>query len=170
MNFDIAKKSVLDWVENFVEKNNPGLNNWPPCPFARRARLEGRFHIRPGTEFDADAEEIINTWDDTYDVVACVYDAASFTPEELSSRVEQLNKNISLPKDILVLEDHPIDTEIVNGVVMNQGTYILVLYQRFSKVNDASAELKNKGYYDLWPKEYYDRVVGWRERYVFGDD
>jgi len=170
MNFEEAKQSVLNWVENFVEKTNPKLNGWPPCPFARQARMAGRLNIIEGTDFDKDSKEIVDTWDDKYDVVACVYDIDKFTPEDLSEKVMTLNKTYSLPKDILVLEDHPDDPEVVNDVVMNQGIYILVLFQRFSKVNDASAELKEKGYYDSWTKEYYDLVVGWREQYVFGDN
>lgn len=170
MDFELARQSILDWVEGFVEKSNPGLNGWPPCPFARRARLEGKFHIREGRDFLIDAMEIVDTWDDTYDVVVSVYDRTAFTTEDLSLRVEHFNKKVSLHRDILLLEDHPDDAEIVNGVILNQGTYILILFQRFSKVNDASVELKEKGYYGTWTSEYYDRVVGWRERYVFGDD
>lgn len=170
MDFDLARKSVLDWVETFVEKSNPGLNGWPPCPFARRARLEDKFHIREGSDFLTDAMEVVDNWDDTYDVIACVYDRSAFTVESLAEKVHHFNKKISLPRDILLLEDHPDDSEVVNNVILNQGTYILILFQRFSKVNDASVELKEKGYYNIWPSEYYDRVVGWREQYVFGDD
>lgn len=167
MNFEQAKQDVLNWVENFVEKSNPSLNNWSPCPFARRSRLENRLSILQGSDVLHDVDNLIQTWDDSFDVIAFVYDRSQYTVDELATHVEDLNKSQALPKDILILEDHPDDPEIVNGVSMNQGQYILVLCQRFSKVNLASAELKDQGYYDLWPKEYYDRVAGWREQYVF---
>ena len=48
---------------------------------------------------------------------------------------------------------------------MNQGQYILILTQRASSISNASKELKDKGYYDSWSKDYYDRAVGWREQY-----
>lgn len=169
MNFTQAKQDVLSWVENFVEKSNPDLNGWSPCPFARRSRLENKLNILEGSDILNNVTDLLESWDDSYDVVVFVYDKNQYTVDELAAHIEQINSQ-TLPKDILVLEDHPDDLEIVNKVKMNQGQYILVLCQRFSKVNLASAELKEQGYYDLWPKEYYDRVVGWREQSVFGDN
>jgi hypothetical protein len=170
MDFAQAKQDVLNWVENFVEQSNPSLNGWLPCPFARRSRLENKLHICEGSEVLYDTTDLISTWDDKYDVVIFVYSKEKYTADEFTAQIEQINKEHALPNDILILEDHPGDPEIVNDVKMNQGQYILVLCQRFSKVNLASAELKEQGYYDSWSKQYYDRVVGWREQYVFGDN
>lgn len=170
MDFTQAKQDVLHWVENFVEQSNSDLNGWTPCPFARRSRLEDKLSVLPGNDILHDINSIVQTWDDSFDVICFVYDSQKYTVDQLASYVEELNINLSLPKDILILEDHPDDPEIINGVKMNQDQYILVLCQRFSKVNLASSELKEQGYYDLWSKEYYQRVVGWREQYVFGDN
>jgi len=170
MDFNQAKQDVLNWVEHFVEQSNPSLNNWSPCPFARRSRLENKLCILEGTEVLDDTTALISTWDDRYDVVIFVYDKEKYTVDDFAVQIEQINKEHALPKDILILEDHPLDSEIVNNITMNQGQYILVLCQRFSKVNLASAELKDQGYYDTWSKQYYDRVAGWREQYVFGDN
>ena len=83
------------------------------------------------------------------------------TPKELSTMVTDFN-DIAMSKDIVALEDHPNDPEILNGASMNFGKCILVLVQRLSKLNNASEILKNQGYYDNWPKENYDDVVRWR--------
>jgi hypothetical protein len=170
MDFAQAQLDILNWIENFVEQSNPNLNNWSPCPFARRSRLENRLSILEGKDVVNDVDNLVLSWDDSYDVIIFVYDKNRYTIDELADNVEQLNKRYTLSKDILVLEDHPDDVEIVNTVKMNQGQYILVLCQRFSKVNLASADLKEQGYYDSWSKQYYDRVVGWREQSVFGDN
>ena len=170
MDFAQAQLDILNWIENFVEQSNPNLNNWSPCPFARRSRLENKLSILEGNYIFKDVDNLVLSWDDSYDVVVFVYNKDRYTVNELANYVEQLNKTYTISKDILILEDHPDDPEIVNTVKMNQGQYILVLCQRFSKVNLASAELKEQGYYDLWPKEYYDRVAGWREQSVFGDN
>ena len=169
MEFIQARLDILNWIEDFVEQSNPNLNNWSPCPFARRSRLENRLSILQGKDVGSDVDDLVLSWNDSYDVVIFVYDKDRYAIDELADSVEQLNKRYTLSKDILVLEDHPMDPEIVNSVKMNQGQYILVLCQRFSKVNLASAELKEQGYYDTWSKEYYDRVAGWREQSVFGD-
>lgn len=170
MDFAQAQLDILNWIENFVEQSNPNLNNWSPCPFARRSRLENKLSILEGNYIFKDVDNLVLSWDDSYDVVVFVYNKDRYTVDELANYVEQLNKTYTISKDILILEDHPDDPEIVNAVKMNQGQYILVLCQRFSKVNLASAELKEQGYYDSWSKQYYDRVVGWREQYVFGDN
>ena len=169
MDFNQARLDILNWVENFVEQSNPNLIGWPPCPFARRSRMENRLDILEGINVVDDVDTLVSTWDDRFDVVAFVYDKNRYTVDELAENIEKLNKRYMLSKDILILEDHPDDAEVVNSVKMNQGQYILVLCQRFSKVSLASAELKEQGYYDVWSKEYYDRVVGWREQSVFGD-
>jgi len=170
MDFAQAQLDILNWIENFVEQSNPNLNNWSPCPFARRSRLENKLSILEGNYIFKDVDNLVLSWDDSYDVVVFVYNKDRYTVNELANYVEQLNKTYTISKDILILEDHPDDPEIVNTVKMNQGQYILVLCQRFSKVNLASADLKEQGYYDSWSKEYYDLVAGWRERYVFGDN
>ena len=170
MDFAQAQLDILNWIENFVEQSNPNLNNWSPCPFARRSRLENKLSILEGNYIFKDVDNLVLSWDDSYDVVVFVYNKDRYTVNELANYVEQLNKTYTISKDILILEDHPDDPEIVNAVKMNQGQYILILCQRFSKVNLASADLKEQGYYDSWSKQYYDRVVGWREQSVFGDN
>jgi hypothetical protein len=39
-----------------------------------------------------------------------------------------------------------------------------VLAQKLSKLNDASKELEELGYYKTWPKENLDYVVNWRNK------
>jgi hypothetical protein len=47
---------------------------------------------------------------------------------------------------------------------MNFGKCGLLLIQKLSKLNAASEQLKQKGYYDNWPAESLDYVVSWRHR------
>jgi hypothetical protein len=65
-------------------------------------------------------------------------------------------------EDIVALEDHPNDPEIINGVKMNFGKCILVLVQRLSVINRKSEWLRAEGYYDNWSEENLDDVVNWR--------
>ena len=66
-----------------------------------------------------------------------------YTPEELSKIVKEFN-DVAMNKDIVALEDHPNDPEILNGEAMNFGKCSLVLVQRLSKLNTASTILKSK--------------------------
>ena len=68
--------------------------------------------------------------------------------------VDTANTEFLLRKDILALEDHPDSVEDVNGVIMNQGKYALVLVQSLSKLNVAAKQMGAKGFYHNWPEEY----------------
>jgi hypothetical protein len=68
-----------------------------------------------------------------------------------------------LTKNLLALEDHPADPEIVNGVCMNQGTYALALVQSLSDLNDKAQMVAKKGFYDTWPNEYLQALFQHRE-------
>ena len=67
-----------------------------------------------------------------------------------------------MEQDFVVLEDHPDEEENINGVIMNNGKYPIVLMQRLSKIQMFSGILKKRGYYDVWSKENLDDVVNWR--------
>jgi hypothetical protein len=75
--------------------------------------------------------------------------------------VDQLN-SVFMPRDVVVLEDHPRQREEISGVVVNNGRYILLLCQRLSTLNRFSEILKKKGYYDQWSKKNIADVVTWR--------
>jgi hypothetical protein len=92
----------------------------------------------------------------THEVIVYVYDPAEWTYEHFHECVESANREFLLAKDLLALEDHPADAEIVNGVSLNQGTYALALCQSRSKLDDAAAQMASKGFYDTWPEPYLE--------------
>jgi hypothetical protein len=90
----------------------------------------------------------------------------NYTPWMLTKLVEVFNME-AMKEDIVALEDHPLNEEIINGTKMNFGLCSLVLVQRLSKINKASNILKEKGYYENWSKENLDDVVTWRFNELF---
>ena len=81
--------------------------------------------------------------------------------EEVSAQIKELNDKYK-SKDLVALEDHPMDPEEIDGVRMNHGDLILVVIQRLSKINKHSEMLKGGEYYDKWSQENLDDVVNWR--------
>jgi hypothetical protein len=146
------------WLANFVEQPNPLLNNWPPCPYARQARLNKQIL----TVFDSPLEiaQYRNQLDD-YDVVVLCFDHTLFSASQIELFTAHVN-SILMWQDCVVLEDHPDSEELVNGVKMNFGKCGLMVLQRLSKLNAAADQLKGKGYYGTWSKENLDQVVNWR--------
>jgi hypothetical protein len=62
----------------------------------------------------------------------------------------------------VILEDHPDIPEYINGVCMNFGKCGLLLIQNLDKLNSASDQLRDKGYYSHWTCNNLDDVVNWR--------
>jgi hypothetical protein len=148
-----VQHAIEQWIVDFVEVKNPALGNWPPCPYARKARLDRDFEVRLGCDPVRDLIALSDTGINK-SVVILAYDPAEFPHDVFSKGLEFANVNFLLGKDLLALEDHPGDPEIVNGVSMNQGTYALALVQSLSDLNDKAKTMAVKGFYDTWPEEY----------------
>ena len=162
-------EEIKQWVEEFVSVKHETLGVIP-CPFAKQALLNDTIVYR---EFKNEGVkslrhqlyELVNSdWDDTKEVLVLYAETNTMSADDTSASVLQFNNTCKhLRLDLVALEDHPHDPEILNGVEMNFGKAILVLVQRLSKLNKASAILKKRGYYDNWPEENYNDVVKWRE-------
>ena len=154
LNLATVKQDIEQWIENFVEVKNPALGGWPPCPYARKARLEQDFEVRLGLAPMHDLIWISKHGLGGKSVVIIAYKSTSYTHAEFSKELDTANRHFLLPNNLLALEDHPADPEIVNGVAMNQGTYTLALVQSLTDLNEKAQLVARKGFYDSWPEEY----------------
>ena len=147
---------IEQWIEEFVSVHNEALNS-VPCPYAKAALI--KYHETE--DVGQSLSNTLNNWSDDAHVVVIYTATSNYTPEELKTIVKDFN-SISMREDLVALEDHPDDEEIINGVKMNFGKCILVLVQRLSVINRKSEWLRAEGYYDNWPEENLDDVVNWR--------
>ena len=156
-----ARIDIMDWMTSFVEKPHPALAGWPPCPHARRARMDGLFDVRAGL---ADPYHDLRTIEMArFDVIALVYDPKSFTADEFEQQIRSANKAFLVPKDILALADHPAAPETVNGVTMNQGQWAIAFVQNLSKLNAVAHTLADRGYYHGWSEDYLQSLFEFRQ-------
>ena len=152
MNFTQAKQDIEQWIVDFVEKSNPLLNNWAPCPYARQARLDKKIDIRQGCFNPIDDLKQVTMGE--YDVIAYVYGRERWPADEFNELVKISNMVHLSTQGLIALADHPDDVESVKGVVMNQGTYAIVFVQDLAKLNESAQQLGSKGFYHSWPEEY----------------
>jgi hypothetical protein len=154
MDIKTVTQDILSWSENFVEVPHPTLGGWAPCPFARQARLQGTVGIFVGREpyFDLEARAALGM--QQYQVIIYAYDPAEWTPEYFSPRLQSANRDFLLAADLIALEDHPDAVEDVNGVIMNQGQYALILVQNLSDLDQRAQQMAAKGFYHGWPEDY----------------
>ena len=104
-------------------------------------------------------------WDfdfDKKDVLVLIADPYQFTAKETVEIADKLNFAF-MPRDVVVLEDHPRIKESVKNVKLNNGHYILFLVQKLSKLNRYSKMLENGPYYRNWSKSYLRSVKGFRD-------
>lgn len=153
-----VESALLQWLKDFVEVPHPSLGGWPPCPFARQARLTNNIDIRQGSDPYSDclsllyydwAKEAVIFWYEDVDSTAFIDDVARAN-------------SILLAKDLVALEDHPDTEEIVSQVKMNFGLCPIIVLQKNTKLNLAADQLRAKGYYDTWSQEDLAKIVSWR--------
>ena len=158
-------QAIKTWISDFVTRPNPVFGDLPPCPFAQKAIIDGRVEF---LELDRTADWrtiyqlIWNTDFDKKDVLCVIADRRQFTAQETVGIAEVLNERF-MPRDIVILEDHPDTEEKVKSVKLNNGHYILFLAQRLSKLNKFSKMLESGPYYRNWSKTYLEEVKGFRD-------
>ena len=156
---------IREWMISFVEKPHPMLADMPPCPYAKRARLENKVKMRwvSGAEPDSNLwTHIQNTDFDKIDVLILITNSKRWSWKEAYKIRCELNHTFR-NDDVVVLEDHPGYDEKIGNVAMSNGRYCLMFAQRRSKLNRFSEILeKTTDYYKNWTQAELDDVVTWR--------
>lgn len=163
MDIKKVQADIEKWIVDFVEVPHPALGGWAPCPYARKARLDRDFTIRLGVNPYFDLMNVARDGLGSKSVLILVYDPEEFPHQQFASDLKAANEEALLHNDILVLEDHPEDPEIVNGISMNQGTYALALVQSLSDLNQKAKLVAKKGFYSAWPEDYLQALFQHRE-------
>jgi len=163
MEIEQVKQDIESWIENFVEVPHPALGGFPPCPFARQARMKRTFEVYLGSDPYYDLKNRARWGMDNREVIIYAYDSAEWSHELFSTSIESANIEHLLRADMLALEDHPADIENVNGVIMNQGKYALALVQCLSDLNTKAKQMASKGFYHNWPEEYLQGLFHHRQ-------
>ena len=160
------KQYITNWLKTFVEVPHPVFGDFPPCPFAQKARLEDKILFRTIAEEEPDSN--FWTWIERhdfkkYEVLCMILPGTRWKPDYTKKIAVQLN-SVYMKKDIVVLEDHPKIKEQVQGISLNNGRYILLLAQQLSKLNKFSNQLKKTNYYSNWTQKHLKDVRDWRDQ------
>jgi hypothetical protein len=154
MELEQVKSDIEHWIQNFLEVPHPALGGFPPCPYARAARIKRSFEIYLGSDPYFDLKNRARWGMGNHEVIIYVYDPNEWSHDLFSSSIETANREHLVRRDMLALEDHPTDVEMVNGVCMNQGTYAMALVQSLSDLDAKAQLMASRGFYHDWPEEY----------------
>lgn len=163
MDIETVKRDIESWLVNFVEVPHPALGGFPPCPYARSARMKRSYDVVLGMDPYYDLRNRARWGMGDREVIIYVYDPAEWPLTLFTASLQSANNEHLLRKDMLALEDHPEDAEIVNGVCMNQGTYAMALVQSLSDLNAKAKTMAGKGFYHSWPEEYLQALFQHRQ-------
>ena len=164
LDLETVTRDIEHWITTFVEVPHPALGNWPPCPYARSARLKRSYEIQLGTDPAQDLQLIAaQGLPDHKEVMIFVYDPMQWPAVQFAQAVEQANQDFLLRQDLIALPDHPADPEVVNEVVMNQGTWALALVQALSDLNVKARAVGRQGFYHNWPEPYLQALFQHRQ-------
>jgi len=168
-------ETIRTWIKDFVTRPNPVFGDLPPCPFAQKAIVDGKVQFLEldgvgefGTilthiwDFDFDEKDVLDFDFDEKDVLVIIAEPDQYTAKETVEIAHRLNRAF-MPRDVVILEDHPRIPERVKTVKLNNGHYILFLAQRLSKLNRFSSMLEKGPYYRNWSKTYLRSVKGFRD-------
>ncbi len=157
-------QKIKNWINKFITKPNPVFGDLPPCPFALKAIMDDKveFVELPGTADWRTLYQMICNFDfNDKDVLCMIAEPDHFTAEETVGIARELNERF-MPRDVVILEDHPDIAEKVKHVTLNNGEYTLFLAQGLSKLNRHAKMLESGPYYKNWSKSYLESVKGFR--------
>jgi hypothetical protein len=163
MYIEQVKQDIENWIVNFVEVPHPALGGFPPCPYARSSRLKNSYDVFIGSDPYFDLKNRARHGMGNKEVVIYAYDPVEWPHDLFAASLDHANQDFLLTANLLTLEDHPADQEIVNGICMNQGTYALALVQSLSDLNIKARLMASKGFYDSWPEDYLTALFQHRE-------
>lgn len=167
MNTEIIKQDIYDWVVNYIEANHEFYNyKFPPCPFAKSARLKGMLDIQVW-EKDSYYDFVKHYANDMQNNTNFTVRILVF-PHTLKYRfwmkksIANLNtKFVSM--DLYAQIGSAIKTTSKYPGLLETGPYGIVIINKLSDILSGHQSLLKTDYYKSWSKEHYDAVVTRRQ-------
>ena len=164
------KHAIEEYIIHFLEERHPQFSNMPPCPFARKERLEDRIvykevHIGKERPTDRLIEDIRIFDSNPHKSTMIIYD-----PYQLCSLLEAYEFAQHLMDslndiNILPIPLHPEDPFMIGDVRTRNTPFMMMTIQRKSLIFDAKKKLLSTTYYSLWD-DFEERYLDRFEEYM----
>ena len=149
-----SNQKIEEWILDFLSKPNSAFDNLPPCPYAKKAWLDGNVEVKEFVSF-AEMRKDLDKWNK--EVIIYLFQYTTLPRcTELQILASKFNEQYP---DFLFLEETPDLIEDVDGVIVNQGELCMLLVQKRKPLEDAREELKKTGYYDNWTEDMKERIM-----------
>ena len=163
-----VENDIRDWIINFIEVNHKFYNyKFPPCPYARAARLKGQLDISV-YESGNKLEFINNQIDQLITLPNLKTRVIVFPPSIkyyfwLPLMIRQINKRI-IGSDYYAQYGTAINTQSAYGGLLKNKPYRIVIVNKLSDVLEGHSALLKTDYYQPWAQHHYRTVVTVRQK------
>ena len=149
-----SNQKIEDWILDFLSQPNSAFDNLPPCPYAKKAWLDGNVEVKEFVSF-AEMRKDLAEWNN--EVIIYLFQYTTLPRcTELQILASKFNEEFP---DFLFLEESPDLVEDVGGVIVNQGELCMMLVQKRKPLEEAREELMKTGYYDNWTEDMKERIM-----------
>lgn len=167
-----VESDILAWITGWVEVNHKFYNyRFPPCPYARAARLSGLVDIHAYTGGSAGRfaqEQIADLVQHTqYNVRVLAFPYWQRWNYLLRARIDRLNRSL-VDCDYYAQYGAAVTTRSCYPGLFKNRPYFVIIINKVSDVVAAQASLARTDYYSNWTDQHYDRVVTRRDRIFKG--
>ena len=166
-----VKQDILRWITEFVEVNHKFYDyKFPPCPYARQARLKGLVDVHAYEQnpikFTRDQiDDLVQHKNFNVRVLAFPY----WMRWNYLLRWKITQRNRSLVKhDYYAQFGAAISTQSAYPGLFKNKPYFIVIINKATDVIQAQATLERTDYYNKWTKKHYHNVVVKRDNIFKG--
>jgi len=171
MNEKEVIEEIKRWSASVLEQTSDNYNGLPVCPYAKKAWRDNKVgFIFKKTKSWKVLYKAIDEWDDSKEVIILVdHDFFEFDAfyEFLDNMNESISKGKHSTKDMFLMGFHPEsdDNDLLDDEIemTDEEPYAIVFLQRLTKLQEASDQLREKGYYDTC-EEYYGGSSSYHQR------
>ena len=147
-----SNPDLQSWILDFLSEPNKVYDNLPPCPFAKKAWLDGNVEVKKFAGFESLDKDLSN-WDK--EVVIYEFEDTPYLPHDLEITCAVYHDRYP---EFIFYDEHPTQIEEVSGVIINSGLALLIVQKR-KELEEARAQLMKTGYYDNWTPEMKERII-----------
>lgn len=170
MNTEIIKQDIYDWVVNYIEANHEFYNyKFPPCPFAKSARLKGMLDIQvweKGSYYNFVKQYATDMKDSAnFAVRILVFPHSLKYRFWMKNSIARMNEKF-VTMDLYAQIGSAIKTKSQYPGLLETGPYGIVIINKLSDILNGHKSLLKTDYYNSWSKEHYDAVVSRRQEVV----
>lgn len=165
-----VRADIWKWITNYIEVDNKFYDyEFPPCPYARGARLKGIVTVNAYES--GDVKKFVSEQahalvvDPKFEIAVLAMPPRKQWTYGFNKFIEELNAEL-IPNDYYAQYGFAVKSTSAYPGLFNKGRYFIIIINKLGPVLDGHKALLKTSYYTPWSKKHYDDVVTRRNQMV----